>query len=373
MANRFASQRQPQRGLRAVLLLALFPAVPIGVQAASFCSAGPIVSGGHAFGRSSPYPSIIDVAGTSGTVSRVQVTLAGLTHGFPDDLDLRLTSPSGRTVVLMSDVGGSVPANDVTITFSDDASADLPHGDGAIGLGSGTFRPRNQTQDVVFDVGGLPMPSATQPHASTLEWLRGESPNGGWRLFAWDDAAGEGHDLAIDHWCLDLETASPGPCRPGAIDGEIDTSSPVLTSLPIDYDLPSTCGHAWQCRTREVQQGVRYALHSFVNEDIEARCVTATVTVGTCRTFGGIGGLTALGYVGDFDPGQICTHAIGASGDAHVPRDGTEAPNGFSFEVPGGAEYHIAVIEAVSGSIVHPGDGCTYSLLVSPGTCSARQ
>ena len=341
--------------------------------AAPVCSTAPVASGGNGFGQSNPYPATLEVSGTTGVIAQVRVTLSGLTHGFPDDLDLRLASPSGRTVVLMSDVGGSVPAQNVTLTLRDDATADLPYGDGATGLASGSFRPRNQQQDIVFNVGGLPLPTAAQPHGATLGWLRGETANGTWRLFAWDDAPGEGDDLAIAQWCLDIETA-PAACRSQAIAGAVDYASPAVTALPVDYGLPSACGQPWQCRTREVGQGVRYALHSFVNDSGETRCVTATVTLGQCQTLGGIGGLTALGYVGAFDASDVCGNAIGASGDGNIPHGGsfTYAPNAFSFAVPAGADYHVAVIEAVSGSIVHPGHGCTYSLLVEPGTCPAE-
>ena len=88
---------------------------------------------------------------------------------------------------------------------------------------------------------------------------------------------------------------------------------------------------------------------------------------------GGTGGLTALGYVGNFDANQICSNATGASGDGHVAHGDTftYGPNAFAFAVPPNTEYHIAVIEAVSGSIVHPGQGCSYSLLVEPGVCPA--
>src|SRR5689334_24815951 len=48
----------------------------------------------------SPYPSTIAVAGMTGVVTRVTVTLLGLTHPFPDDLDLLLVSPTGQKSVL---------------------------------------------------------------------------------------------------------------------------------------------------------------------------------------------------------------------------------------------------------------------------------
>ena len=135
--------------------------------------------------------------------------------------------------------------------------------------------------------------------------------------------------------------------------------------------MPSTCSKPWQCRTRFVEQGVHYALHSFANDSAQARCMTATVTVGACDTLGGRGGLTALAYIGSFDAGQVCANASGASGDGNVAHGDVfgYGANAFSFAVPAQTTYHVAVIEAVSGSIAYPGHRCTYSLLIEPGAC----
>ncbi len=62
---------------------------------------------GMTTGPASPYPSTINVAGLGGTVTRVTVTLNGLRHTFPDDLDILLVGPGG-SVILMSDAGGAL-------------------------------------------------------------------------------------------------------------------------------------------------------------------------------------------------------------------------------------------------------------------------
>ena len=38
-------------------------------------------------GPASPYPSIITVNGLSGNIANVTVTLSGLAHTFPDDIE----------------------------------------------------------------------------------------------------------------------------------------------------------------------------------------------------------------------------------------------------------------------------------------------
>ncbi|MEQ1645949.1 MAG: hypothetical protein ABL959_21035, partial [Pyrinomonadaceae bacterium] len=90
-----------------------------------------------------PYPSNIVVSNSSGPIGRVRVTLFGLSHSRPDNLDLLLVGPNGAKYVLMADAGGASPiaANSpVTVTFSDLAADSLP--DSTV-LASGSFRPVN--------------------------------------------------------------------------------------------------------------------------------------------------------------------------------------------------------------------------------------
>ena len=53
-----------------------------------------------------PYPSNIAVAGLTGTITKVTVALNGVSHTFPDDIDVLLVGPGGN-LIIMSDVGGS--------------------------------------------------------------------------------------------------------------------------------------------------------------------------------------------------------------------------------------------------------------------------
>jgi hypothetical protein len=47
-------------------------------------------------GKATAYPSSNTVSGLTGVISDVNVTLTGLTHNFPDDVDVLLLSPTGR-------------------------------------------------------------------------------------------------------------------------------------------------------------------------------------------------------------------------------------------------------------------------------------
>ena len=75
-------------------------------------------------GVSSPYPSTINVSGLSGTITTLTVTLSGINHDRPDDIQVLLVGPTGAKYVLMADAGGtSVAAVGVNLTFSDAALA----------------------------------------------------------------------------------------------------------------------------------------------------------------------------------------------------------------------------------------------------------
>ena len=55
----------------------------------------------------SPYPSVITVADRVGEIFKATVAIEGLNHSFVSDVDMLLVSPSGDSILLMSDVGGT--------------------------------------------------------------------------------------------------------------------------------------------------------------------------------------------------------------------------------------------------------------------------
>jgi hypothetical protein len=134
-----------RRGLLLVAIMSVVGAllVSVGVTSpkeaeASFCDqpftaetttpeVGAAVASGQTFDNSSsisipdatsaaaspanPYPSEINVQGLGGTITDVNVTLNGFSHGFPDDVAVQVVSPgpTGKSVRLMSDVGAHFP------------------------------------------------------------------------------------------------------------------------------------------------------------------------------------------------------------------------------------------------------------------------
>jgi hypothetical protein len=91
-------------------------------------------------GTAEPYPAQINVNGLSGNVADINATLVGFSHTVPEDVNVLLVSPDNKkSVVLMGHAGGSVAANNLRITFDDQATPDVPD---ETALQSGSFRPK---------------------------------------------------------------------------------------------------------------------------------------------------------------------------------------------------------------------------------------
>ena len=154
-------------------------------------------------GTAALYPSSIEIVGVPGAIKQLAVTLRGLSHTLPDDLDILLVGPSGEGVVLFSDAGGITPVNDLNLTLSDRAEFALPD---EFRLLPGTYRPAD-----FFGSDGpaaFPLPAPAGPYAATLaSGFSGESPNGIWSLYIMDDTAGNSGAL-VGGWSLEITTES---------------------------------------------------------------------------------------------------------------------------------------------------------------------
>ena len=160
----------------------------------------------------SPYPSTVTVNNVVGTVRDVVVTLNKLKHSTPDDIDILLVAPGGKTAVIMSDAGGSnaLGGAGVDITFSDSASNSLPD-NGQITFG--TFKPSNY-EDVNDSFPGAPAPG-TSGYGQTLSVFDGINPNGQWQLFVRDDGSNQTVNAEIvEGWSIAILTA-PTLTNPG--------------------------------------------------------------------------------------------------------------------------------------------------------------
>jgi len=68
------------------------------------------------------YPSIATISGVTASITRVRVQLTGLTHTFPDDLDIIQEGPQGQRAMLMSDAGGGADVSGINLTFDPTAA-----------------------------------------------------------------------------------------------------------------------------------------------------------------------------------------------------------------------------------------------------------
>ena len=177
-----------------------------------------------------PYPSDIDVLGLTGVVTGVSVTINGLTHSSPADLDMLLLGPSGQTFHFWSDVGGSTPVSDITVTVADDGATPLP--DSGPLVDGTTYKPFNA--DTTGD--DFPLPAIGPPYnepatagsatfASVFNGLTADQVNGTWSLFITDDTDGNGGTIASG-WSLNISTALPVTTAGQLIISEFRLSGP---------------------------------------------------------------------------------------------------------------------------------------------------
>ena len=153
----------------------------------------------------SVYPSNVTVSGLSGTISKVTVSLTGLNHTFPSDVDMLLVGPGGQNLVILSDVIGGTDWVNINYTLDDSAAAIIPSSGAP---SSGTFRPTDYRNGNVFPPSApqitynKPATAGTSTFASIFN---GTSPNGTWSLYVVDDSSGDTGSLT-GGWTLNLTT-----------------------------------------------------------------------------------------------------------------------------------------------------------------------
>jgi subtilisin-like proprotein convertase family protein len=165
-----------------------------------------------AAGTATPYPSVIAVSGLGPSVTDVNVTVSGLSHTYPDDAGLLLVSPTGQSVILMSDSGGDLdhPASGINLTFDEAASRPAPDN---TKLKSRTYLPSRGTTTATPPAdctapASFPLDAPEGPYGSKLSVFNNTNPNGEWKLYVIDDSAV--HTGSITSWSLDI-TTTPVP------------------------------------------------------------------------------------------------------------------------------------------------------------------
>jgi len=162
-----------------------------------------------------PVSSQIAVAGMVGNVTDLSVKLNGVTHTWPADIDVLLVGPGGQSMLLMSDIGGSVDLTGQAYVLSDAAASSLATGN--VLNPTGSYRPTNFTDTTGTDVFAAPAPAgpygspAPTGSATLASVFAGTPANGTWTLYVRDDAIQDLGSLA-DGWELSITTAATTTC-----------------------------------------------------------------------------------------------------------------------------------------------------------------
>lgn len=207
--------------------LTITNAIPLGAPAPSnpFNSAAMLVPGSGDIGAADLYPSTIDASGYSGSITSLTVTISGIYHTWPDDLDILLVGPSGQSVVLMSDAGSGTDLSNVQLTFDDAASVSLAN---SSAITSGTYKPSNYSPSDTF-----PAPAPAGPYGSTLSGFIGTNPNGIWSLYIYDDQSGDVGSVNSG-WSLSIGAESVNCCTQLVV----LPPSAVFTTTPTNGTVP---------------------------------------------------------------------------------------------------------------------------------------
>ncbi|TBR18248.1 MAG: T9SS type A sorting domain-containing protein [Chitinophagaceae bacterium] len=165
-------------------------------------------------GVATPYPAPITVTGMPANAVIKSITLNGVTHTWPSDIDVLLQSPSGTNVTVMSDIGGSSAISGRVYTLDDAAAANLTSSNNA----SGTYLPTNSGATDNFPAPG---PGSITLATPTLS-LFGTSNNGTWNLYVIDDVGGDSGSITT--WSITFTVPStPTVC----------TSPPTLLTVTV--------------------------------------------------------------------------------------------------------------------------------------------
>jgi len=177
-----------------------------------------------------PYPANITASGLTGLVSRVAITLQGLTHTFPDDIDMLLVSPAGTNVVVMSDAGGTLDVFGLTLRLEDGAPFFLPDNGPIV---SGSYKPSNYEGADAFSA-----PAPGGPYGNAFAAFAGAPPNGVWSLYVTDDRGTDVGEV-LNGWRLEITTVDPATITDLGIT-MTDAPDPVMGGNTLTYTMTVT-------------------------------------------------------------------------------------------------------------------------------------
>jgi subtilisin-like proprotein convertase family protein len=226
-----------------------------------------LVPGTGTMGPASPYPSTILLTNVVGTVTKVTATVSKLAHSFPRDIDILLVGPTGTNVILESGCGSGVAITNVTLTFDDDAAAQLPQDSGIV---SGTYQPSGTSAS--FE--DFYPPAPTGQHDTVLSVFKGQNPNGTWSLYAQDVAANDSGSI-VQGWQLSITTSNLVCCS-GAT-----PPTPVMQYLSVSNGMSTVTWSSLPGQTYRLQYSLSLSSGTWNTlwPDITATNITSCTTV----------------------------------------------------------------------------------------------
>ena len=217
------------------------------ILSTSFTNPAPITINDS--GAATPYPSTITVSGFDcQVVSHITLTLNGLTHTNPEDLNMMLVALNGNKCVFMADVGGSGDVSNITVIFDDAAATTV-----SAQLVPGTFKPTADNNSALSPFPApAPQPVLTdyaqpQSTATFTNSFNGINPNGSWDLYIFDDFAQDSGSIS-NGWTLNITSDSTAPtislsANPAVIaPGQSSTLTAIIGSGTPPYSVEFSDG-----------------------------------------------------------------------------------------------------------------------------------
>ncbi|MBT3289209.1 MAG: hypothetical protein HN904_21565 [Victivallales bacterium] len=150
----------------------------------------------------------VDPSGWTGAVTGLSVSLLGLTHPYPMDLEVWVANPGGEQSWLMGDAGGIYSVSGIDLTFQDGLFPPAPVSSPLV---TAIHHPSPPIPSG-FDPGVLDAPGSPLLGEFFLTDLidPGSNITGNWLLFVFSDDSGEQPDGELGAWTLTFSGVGGG-------------------------------------------------------------------------------------------------------------------------------------------------------------------